>query len=235
LQFFKDFSDKHIFLLQSDFNPLEILSEHNIKIFCDSCPKQSDSIYPLPFFVQHAPDDLVQKPITDAEYDISFQGCVSTSQTIRTNMVDKIKKYPSYKIYLETTSQYFYCLFRDENIKSEKTRYYNNIINSKFVLCPRGTGSTSSRFFETIWFGRVPVLIADDTKLPLESIIHWDDLIVRVSEKDMNIHEKIQQFLSSKNIEEVSVKLKSIALKYFDRALLHKLIKSSLLEEYKYV
>jgi hypothetical protein len=231
LEYFKELPEKHVFLLNSDFKMLSILDKYNIKVFCNSCYKSDDNIYPLPFFIQEDFEPLIKnKDILQADYDINFQGCNLTHSHIRDAMVCKIDHYKElYKIYLEVQNKYFYCINMEyDERKLEKIRYYTNIINSKFVLCPRGTGSTSARFFETIWFGRIPVLIADDTKLPLEHIIPWNDLIIRVPEKTMNIHEKIQDFLNTKNIEQISLELKTLARQYFDRKKIPELIKLEL-------
>jgi hypothetical protein len=53
---------------------------------------------------------------------------------------------------------------------------------SRFVLCPRGRGLNSRRFFEALSHGRVPILYANAAKLPLEGRIRWEDFIVRVPE-----------------------------------------------------
>ena len=59
-----------------------------------------------------------------------------------------------------------------ENIES--------IINSDFVLCPKGHGNFSIRFYETLSFGRFPVLINTDCVLPLEDYIDYDKFVVSV-------------------------------------------------------
>jgi hypothetical protein len=234
LQYFKQFPEKHVFLLNSDFKMLSALDNYNIKVFCNSCYESDDNIYPLPFFIQEGFETLIKdKDISQADYDINFQGCNLTNSHVRNAMVCKMGQYKElYKIYLEVQNKYFYCIdMKHDDRQLEKTRYYNNIIDSKFVLCPRGTGSTSARFFETIWFGRIPILIADDTKLPLEHIIPWNNLIIKVSEKDMDIHEKIQDFLNTKDIEQISLELKTLATRYFDIKKIPELIKLELKEK----
>lgn len=235
LKYFKDHPEKHVFILQSDYNPLKVLSDLGAKIFCDSSCKSDTNIFPLPFFVQALDKvknlkQLESKEILEAQYDISFHGCVNSDHlNIRKNMLEKAKAINKYKIFLEEKDKYFWSYkFTPEELSHEKTKYTNNITNSKFVLCPRGAGYTSARFFETIWFGRIPILISDEVKLPLESIVPWDDLIVKVSETEMDIEIKVDNFLSTHDLEEVSKKLKTIARKYFDRSFLQQLIKIEL-------
>ena len=49
---------------------------------------------------------------------------------------------------------------------AEKTAYVEEMLNSKFILCPRGQSTTSIRLFETMELGRVPVILSDDWIAP---------------------------------------------------------------------
>ena len=44
----------------------------------------------------------------------------------------------------------------------EKQSYTEEMLDSQFILCPRGHSTTSIRLFETMELGRVPVIISDD-------------------------------------------------------------------------
>lgn len=48
-----------------------------------------------------------------------------------------------------------------QRIQRQKKRYLSIAQRSKFVLCPRGAGTSSYRLFETLSLGRVPVIISD--------------------------------------------------------------------------
>lgn len=234
LIYFKDYPEKHVFILQSDYNPLKVLSDHGANIFCDSSCKSDANIYSLPFFVHYLDktksiEQLGEKTVFESEFDISFQGKSSDRLGIRKNMLEKIKLINKYKIFLEEKERYFWSYkFTSEEILYERTKYISNIVNSKFVLCPRGAGYTSARFFEAIWFGRIPILISDDAQLPLELIIPWESLIIRVSEADMDIENKVDNFLNTRDLEVVSKELKTLSRKYFDRNFLPQLIKTEL-------
>jgi hypothetical protein len=54
---------------------------------------------------------------------------------------------------------------------------------SKFVLCPRGAGTSSFRLFEALACGRVPVILSDDWVAP--SGIDWASCAVRIAEGDV--------------------------------------------------
>jgi hypothetical protein len=64
-----------------------------------------------------------------------------------------------------------------------KQRYADSILNSKFVLCPRGMGPSSMRLFETMLLGRVPVILSDQWVPPVGP--EWDTFSIRVAERDV--------------------------------------------------
>lgn len=61
--------------------------------------------------------------------------------------------------------------------------YLDLIADSKFVLCPRGYGTSSFRIFEAMALGRVPVIISDKWQQPPG--IAWDGISLFVSERDI--------------------------------------------------
>lgn len=61
-----------------------------------------------------------------------------------------------------------------------RQEYVENIINSDFILAPKGDGNFSLRFYETLSAGRIPILIDTDCVLPLEGEINYDEVMVRV-------------------------------------------------------
>jgi Exostosin family len=62
----------------------------------------------------------------------------------------------------------------DEEVKT----YRNHLLKNTYILCPRGVENYSFRFYETLSWGRVPVLI--DTDMMLPPYIDWDEVCVRV-------------------------------------------------------
>ena len=67
---------------------------------------------------------------------------------------------------VEDTSAFnFFADAKDEaaqqRVQRQKERYLSITQRSKFVLCPRGAGTSSYRLFETLSLGRVPVIISD--------------------------------------------------------------------------
>jgi len=70
--------------------------------------------------------------------------------------------------------------------------YLSLLARSKFVLCPRGAGSSSWRLFETMKAGRVPVIISDQW-VPPEGPA-WNEFSVRIPESQVaNIPRELER------------------------------------------
>ena len=89
----------------------------------------------------------------------------------------------------------FFCHLPEETQKKMQATWTDALNTSKFILAPRGCGLNSIRFFEALSFGRIPILIADDTKLPLEEKIDYSEFVIRVPESEMDtIPQLIEEF-----------------------------------------
>jgi hypothetical protein len=70
--------------------------------------------------------------------------------------------------------------FYDEssrNYEARRERYREVLGRSRFVLCPRGRGTSSIRLYETLASGRVPVIISDEWVAPRGP--DWDAFSIR--------------------------------------------------------
>lgn len=66
--------------------------------------------------------------------------------------------------------------------EAERTKttleYYDNILSSDYVLCVRGAGNFSVRFYETLMMGKIPIFVNTDCLLPFENQIDWRKHVV---------------------------------------------------------
>jgi hypothetical protein len=76
-----------------------------------------------------------------------------------------------------------HIFFGKEKPKSPQVQYADLMGDSKFVLAPKGIGTSSLRLFEIMKAGRVPVIISDNFIFP--SGPDWDNCSVKVSEADV--------------------------------------------------
>ncbi|WP_173179008.1 glycosyltransferase [Desulfosarcina ovata] len=66
-----------------------------------------------------------------------------------------------------------------QHMKAKLKRIMNASIAT---LCPRGVGTQSIRFFETMAMGRLPVVISDRYVFPLNNTIDYDQFVIRIKE-----------------------------------------------------
>jgi len=78
----------------------------------------------------------------------------------------------------------------------EKKAFVDSILDSKFVLCPRGWFPVTYRLFEVMELGRCPVIISDQW-VPIQGI-PWDECTIQVPEVDVG------------NIPEIASSAKSV-------------------------
>tara|TARA_B100001063_G_C16775120_1_gene564659 strand:+ start:2664 stop:3578 length:915 start_codon:yes stop_codon:yes gene_type:complete len=85
----------------------------------------------------------------------------------------------------------------EDDIQKAKTNKYNEImLDSRYTLCPSGSGPNSIRFWEALGVGSIPILLADTLELPKDKL--WKDSILIVEEKDLK---KIPKILKDISIE----------------------------------
>jgi hypothetical protein len=58
--------------------------------------------------------------------------------------------------------------------------YYDNLRDSQYVVCIRGGGNFSVRFFQALLMGRIPVFVNTDCLLPFDDVIDWKKQVVWV-------------------------------------------------------
>jgi hypothetical protein len=61
---------------------------------------------------------------------------------------------------------------------ARRKEFDDNIRDSQFVICQRGSGNFSMRFYQALSAGRIPVLVDTDMPLPFENLIPWRNSIV---------------------------------------------------------
>ena len=130
---------------------------------------------------------------------------LESSDIVETNFIKRKK----YKGGLKSQS---------ENKKIKKD-FFNNIVNSDYTLCIRGTGNFSARLYETLALGRIPVFINTDCTLPFSNIIKWDRHVVWIEKEEVaNISAKLISFhnkLTESQFIQLQKSNRSLWEKYF--------------------
>ena len=64
------------------------------------------------------------------------------------------------------------------------SRYMRELASSKFCLHMKGSRVVSPRLIESIWFGCVPVILADNYDLPLSQVLDWTKFAIIIPESE---------------------------------------------------
>lgn len=64
--------------------------------------------------------------------------------------------------------------------RSVAEAYYKNQLDSQAIVCLRGLGNFSARFYETLAMGRIPIFINTNGVLPNIDELSWEDYIIKV-------------------------------------------------------
>jgi hypothetical protein len=116
---------------------------------------------------------------TPKRYLCSFQG--GSTSILRKRMFNLQFNRPD--ILIENTSSYYHWDDSQPDRQDRQRRYAEVVAGSHFVLCPRGAGLGSIRFFETMAAGVAPVLISDGYVLPPGP--DWGSFLIRVPEREI--------------------------------------------------
>ena len=160
------------------------------------------------------------KNISDRKYLFSFTGAHDKNvymSTIRNKLLN-IPQNDNYNIHIKINNEWFYNknIYCNEQFNdSENDKYIEFqklLLDSKYSLCPSGTGCNSIRFFESLSYGSIPILLSDEIILP--KFIDWSNYILQIEEHNINnIYKIIEQ---NDKIDCMSKKCVEIFLEYFD-------------------
>ncbi len=94
------------------------------------------------------------------------------------------------------------------NFAAQRRQFVELVARSKFVLCPRGHGTSSIRLFEVMAAGRIPVIISDDWVPPAGP--DWNRLAIRCPESDvLDLPRRLEQEEASSEM-----RMRTSALEY---------------------
>lgn len=118
-----------------------------------------------------------------------------------------------------------------ELIERTTREFYNNMVESDYIICVRGGGNFSVRLFETLAMGRIPVFVDTDCLLPFSNIIKWDNHLLWIPYNQLNkIGSLIHEFhnkLSSDEFLDLQSKNRKI---WEEKLRLHSFFKTQLNE-----
>lgn len=138
-------------------------------------------LYPAPF-----PGDQILAESADVEsrYLFSFRG--AASHPVRNAIFARSELWQEFGPIVRMERWF-------NHTDEERFGYGREILESRFVLCPRGISPVTHRLFEVMQLGRVPVIQADSWVPPQGPT--WDSFSIRVEESET---ERIPEILTER-------------------------------------
>jgi hypothetical protein len=128
----------------------------------------------------------------EKRYFFTFQG--GSTSIVRKRLYNL--KFNRSDVLIENTSAYWHWDNSQPGRLERQRRYAETLAASHFVLCPRGAGVGSYRFFEVMAAGVTPVLLSDDYALTPGPA--WDTFLIQVRERDIaKLPEILEPYLES--------------------------------------
>lgn len=104
------------------------------------------------------------------------------------------------------------------DVRDIREEYINNLIESDYVLTPKGAGNFSLRFYETLSVGRIPILINTEMVLPLEDMIDYSEFCLIINYQDISklgdILTDFHKNLSNEKFQSMQAKSREAFIKY---------------------
>ncbi len=127
--------------------------------------------------------------------NVNPQKLMSTSY-FRYNILKKLQQAKTIQTNFIIRDQYRAGVKTNKDAHCTTLEFFDNIKNSDYVVCMRGAGNFSNRFYETLAMGRIPVFVNTDCLLPLEDSIDWKKHVVwveyierhKIADKIINFH-----------------------------------------------
>ncbi|GAB4233191.1 MAG: hypothetical protein Kow0049_16500 [Stanieria sp.] len=98
--------------------------------------------------------------------------------------------------------------------KKQNDQFIQNMVDSNYILCCRGSGNYSFRFYEALSCGRIPVFINTDCVLPYDFEIDWKQYCIWIEENELSIiDQKINDFhdkISAKEFVELQYECRKV-------------------------
>lgn len=183
LPFFGGYADRHIFYSNHDNNtPFDLPSiffQVSINRF-----KRDPGAFAIPYPAQWMRDITPDFNFARLRYLTSFSGNIA-SAPVRGELVLAAQQEQRLSVFVDPTAG-FHCHIKSPHEQQHRRkRYLTTLADSLTVLCPRGEGTNSIRFFETLAAGRIPILVSDCCLLPYEDQIEYSSCCLKIAEPDI--------------------------------------------------
>ena len=183
---------------------------NNLIIFRTSILKstRNKNEYVYPYLTEGSPPyPPLGKDRGDGRPIVGFQGSCGNN-TYRYDLIEEVTRNPLIQSNITVRKSFGFFHMKGE--------FEENIRSSHFVICSRGAGNWSMRFYQVLEFGRIPILIDSDMLFPFESEIDWDSIIVR-GRNSSEVVRKLLDWWNNRDVVEIQRACRRIHETYFTR------------------
>jgi len=202
IQTFKKLRIKYIFTPHKIPYDIFIEKEHDIFII------------PISLFPLQTNENLFVKDVPEKTFLTNFIGQVyhkNFVSDIRRKIIENFKDISNCLIQTKDKWHLENIVYKNINDDYNDNFYKNVILNSKFTLCPSGTGPNSIRLWEVLSYGSIPVILSDTIMLPELPNINYNDCFVFWKENDID---KLYDYLLTFTTEKIT-KMTSLCLSLY--------------------
>lgn len=182
LQWFSDYEEKHLLFCDHDCEAPYISTASWFRASID--PHRADPAASIIPYQVAVPREQLHFDLSRIQFHISFTGFLGLLRE-RVPMINGViaESRLVHKFDLATS---FHLHQTEEVRKERRKRYLDTSSASICVLCPRGEGSSSLRFFETLALGRIPI-IQEHLLLPFSDRINYPRFVIRIPKHQENM------------------------------------------------
>ena len=122
---------------------------------------------------------------------------------LRASILDRLEKSDLVESNFIWREDYRAGVSSDKDSHPTSLEFYNNLKKSDYIICVRGAGNFSVRFYETLAMGRIPVFVNTDSALPFDNSFDWKKHVVWIDYKDRKrITKRVSDFHKNLSAEE---------------------------------
>ncbi len=173
------------------------LNEKVVVGFCGMAPrgKKNQIREPLKILVRNLAGKIGRHPY-DAQQIMSASG-------LRLNIMDRFWGEEGFEANYIIREQYRGGAQTPESTRRTTLEYYQNQWQSDLILCVRGGGNFSVRFYETLAMGRIPVFCDTDSPLP-DIGVDWKEHVIWFEPRQIrNLPDIVRSWLRKKDMHQV--------------------------------
>lgn len=206
--------NKKILAFYNDDNDKPSNLDSSVALFRTSLfkSKQKNNEYAMPAWSQDF-NDIVSFKCREKKEKPVVSFCGFFSNPIRKNCIETLKNNNQIQTNFIIRKNFWGGSPHNQQVRTE---YVKNMINSDFVLCARGAGNFSYRFYEALSCGRIPIFVNTDCVLPCENKINWRDVCMFVEQPE-NINKVIHTYwnnLTNEKYQKMQNTIREIYLNY---------------------